>query len=84
MEITINFHSPNDKIWSKVNAELEQIIPSVFPTHTIDKLSSSDLSQKFDHWLHAFFLERFGPLPISEKNKTQSRKPCTNKALQNL
>ena len=84
MEIKINFPSPNDKIWNKVNADLEQIIPSVFPTHTIDKLSSSDLSQKFDHWLHAFFLERFGPLPISEKNKTQSRKPRTNKALQHL
>jgi len=84
MEIKINFPSPNDKIWNKVNTELEQIIPSVLPTHTINKLSSSDLSQKFDHWLHAFFLERFGPLPVSEKNKTQSRKPRTNKALQHL
>jgi hypothetical protein len=32
---------PN-KIWSKINAELEQIMPSIFPAHNI----TSDLSLK--------------------------------------
>ena len=83
MEIKINFPLPNDKIWNKVNAELEQIIPSIFPAHKINKLSTSDLSQKFDKWLHAFFVERFGTLPVTE-NKTHSRKTRTNKGLQHL
>ena len=59
MEIKINFPSPNDKIWNKVNAELEQIIPSIFSAH----ISTSDLSLKLDKWLHVFFVEQFGTLP---------------------
>jgi len=85
MEIKINFPSPNDKIWNKVNAELEQIIPSIFPSHKINKLSTSDLSQQFDKWLHAFFVERFGTLPVTEnKSQTQSRKTRTNNILIHL
>ena len=85
MEIKINFPSPNDKIWNNVNAELEQIIPSIFPAHKINKPSTSNLSQKFDKWLHAFFVERFGTVPVTKnKSQTQSRKTRTNQGLQHL
>ena len=53
MGTKINFPLPNDKIWSKINVELEQIIPSIFSAH----ISTSDLSLKLDKWLHAFFVE---------------------------
>ena len=70
----INFPLPNDKIWNKVNAELEQIIPSIFPAHKMNKFSTSDLSQTIDKWLYAFFVERFGTLPVTEsKSQTQAK-----------
>ena len=63
---------------------MEQIIPSIFSAHKI-KLSTSDLSQKFDKWLHACFVEQFGTVPVTKnKSQTQSRKTRTNKGLQHL
>jgi len=60
MEARINFPAGNDTIWNKINEELEIIIPQVFNQQIINKLSPSELSQKFDSWLHTFFLEKFG------------------------
>ena len=64
MKLQINFPKSNDKIWTKINEELDLIIPKVFNTTSFNKLSTSELSNKFDTWLYNFFLERFG-----EKNK---------------
>ena len=61
MKSKINFPKSNDKIWTKINEELEIIIPKVFTKSVINKLSTSNLSEKFDLWLYNFFLERFGP-----------------------
>ena len=38
---------------------------------------TSQLSKKFDDWLHAFFLERFGT--IVSKNDAQSRKEVSHR-----
>ena len=72
MEARINFPASNDKIWNKIDEELEIIIPQVFNQQIINKLSPSELSQKFDSWLHNFFLEKFG------KKELQERKPMAS------
>ena len=80
MKLQINFPKSNDKIWTKINEELDLIIPKVFNTASFNKLSTSELSNKFDTWLYDFFLERFG-----EKNKRESkssRKPRPHKTLE--
>ena len=83
MEIRINFPSSSDKIWRKIDEELKTIIPQVFTKRQFNKLSTSELSQTFDSWLHNFFLERFG----GEKAKVvphSKRQQRPNKALHHL
>ena len=85
METRINFPASNDKVWSKIDEELEIVIPQVFNQRTINKLTTSELSQKFDSWLHNFFLERFGKKELQEKKTngfTRQKRP--NKALDHL
>jgi hypothetical protein len=80
MEVKINFPPSSDKTWEKTNEELEKLIPKVFTKQVMDKLSTSDLSQKFDAWLHGFFLQRFGAKEYKEsKGSTRQQRP--NKAL---
>ena len=85
MKTRLKFPKSNDKVWVKINEELEIIIPKVFTKKTIDKLSTSELSQKFDSWLYNFFSERFG-LEQSQLKTSSAfvRKPRINKALQKL
>lgn len=83
METKINFPSSNDKIWSKIDEELKIIIPKVFTKRQIDNLSTSELSQKFDSWLHNFFLDHFGEKVDKVSNKHR-RKKRPNKALEHL
>ena len=85
MEARINFPASNDKIWNKIDEELEIIIPQVFNQQIINKLSPSELSQKFDSWLHNYFLEKFGKKELQEKKTNgfaRQRRP--NKALDHL
>ena len=56
LEIKINFPSSNDKIWSKIDEDLKVAIPKVFTKQVFNILSTSELSKKFDTWLHQFFL----------------------------
>ena len=81
LEIRINFPSSNDKIWSKVDEDLKVAIPKVFTKQVINMLSTSNLSKKFDAWLHQFFLERFGPKEVKERITRQKR---PNKAMVHL
>ena len=60
MKAKINFPPSNSKLWDKVNTELENIIPINFPDSLFKKLSTSEISQRFDDWLHQFFLQSFG------------------------
>ena len=46
--------------WKQMDTDLETIIPKVFTQKTINILSTSELSHKFDTWLHSYFLEQFG------------------------
>ena len=62
---------------------METIIPKVFTQKTINKLSTSKLSHKFDTWLHGYFLEQFGQKEMnSSKKHIQQKRP--NKALEHL
>jgi len=81
MKEKINFPSSNDKIWDSINFELDNVIPSVFKKSVISKLSSSELSQKFDTWLHQFFVDRFG---TKQKIEHFKRNPRKNRELENL
>jgi hypothetical protein len=83
MEAKINFPASNDKIWGKIDDELKIIIPKIFTKRQIHKMSTSELSQKFDSWLHSFFLERFGEKELKVFNKCK-RKQRPNKALEQL
>ena len=85
MEARINFPASNDKIWCKIDEELEIAIPRVFNQRVINKLTTTELSQKFDSWLHNFFLEKFGKKDF-QKNKTNgfARQGRPNKALEHL
>ena len=76
MKSRINFPSPNDKIWGKIDLELDQIIPTIFPDSLCNKLTPTELSQKFDVWLYNFFIDRFGNKPEKGK-KTAQRKPSS-------
>ena len=75
MKKKINFPAPSDRIWEKVNSDLEILIPSLFTDNMIKKHSSSDLSQKFDSWLHQYFLDRFGEKiqPAGSQKKRNAR-----------
>ena len=74
MKQKINFPPSNSKSWDKMNRDLEKIVPNVFPDKLIRKLSTTELSQKFDSWLHQFFLEQFGE---KKKHENLQRKPTT-------
>ena len=83
METRINFPASSNNIWCKIDEELKIIIPQIFTKRQFNQLSTSELSQKFDSWLHNFFLERFGKK--ESKVITQSkRQQRPNKALNNL
>jgi len=86
MEIRINFPPSNDKIWKKIDEELEIIIPKVFNQRLMNKLTTSELSQKFDFWLHQFFIDKFGEKKdlsaIKAKGFSCQKRP--NKALEHL
>jgi hypothetical protein len=83
MKSQINFPPPNDKIWGKVDQELNQILPTIFPDTLCNQLTPTELSQKFDSWLHNYFIDQFGTIPEKRK-QTAQRKPRMNKALQTL
>ena len=83
MEMRINFPASNNKIWCKIDDELKVIIPQIFSVLQCNKLSTSELSQKFDSWLHTFFIERFGKKEAKEISQSK-REPRPNKALQHL
>ena len=83
MKSRINFPPPNDKIWGKVDQELNQILPTIFPDTLCNQLTPTELSQKFDSWIHSYFVDQFGTKP-ERSNQTAQRKPRTNKALQSL
>ena len=83
MKSRINFPPPNDKIWGKVDQELNQILPTIFPDTLCNQLTPTELSQKFDSWLHTYFIDQFGTIPEKRK-QTAQRKPRMNKALQTL
>ena len=83
MKSRINFPPPNDKIWGKVDQELNQILPTIFPDILCNQLTPTELSQKFDSWIHSYFVAQFGTKP-ERSNQTAQRKPRTNKALQSL
>ena len=74
MEARINFPPSSDKIWKQIDTDLETIIPKVFTQKTINKLSTSELSHKFDTWLHGYFLEQFGQKQNEQLEKTHSAK----------
>jgi len=83
METKINFPRSNEKIWCKINEELEIMIPKVFTNRQMDKLSTTELSEKFDCWLHSFFLQRFGKKDSKVFNMSKRQKR-PNKALEHL
>lgn len=61
---------------------MEQAIPQLFTKALMNKLSISQLSEKFLNWIHAFFTERFGAKDTTSK-KTM-RKPRVHKGLARL
>jgi hypothetical protein len=85
LKVQIKFPPSNDKIWKKINEELEIIIPKIFNKTLMNKLSSSELSQKFDNWIHQYFLEKFGQKAekaLNQDNNTRKKRP--NKILMQL
>ena len=44
----INFPSSHSSIWSKIDTELQVLLPSIFSDGKIKKLSTSELSEEFD------------------------------------
>lgn len=76
----INFPKSSDTaVWKEIDKELSVVLPKVFTKNLINSptISTSQLSKKFDDWLHAFFLERFGT--IVPKNDAQSRKEVSHR-----
>jgi len=85
MNTRINFPASNDKIWKKIDEELELLIPKLFNKRLINKLTTSELSQNFDAWLHQFFLNKFGEKKeLNAMKNGYSRQKRPNKALQHL
>ena len=75
------------KYGKKIDIALDQIIPTIFPDSLCNKLTPTELSQKFDVWLYNFFIDRFGNKPEKGKKKlhrenqgsTKHYKPCGNR-----
>ena len=67
----------------KVDQELNQILPTIFPDTLCNQLTPTEHFQKFDSWIHSYFVDQFGTKP-ERSNQTAQRKPRTNKALQSL
>lgn len=76
----IDFPPPNASVWKIVNSELETALPAAFPKHKIKSTPIEDLSPKFDNWLHAFFLERFGTRKVKPK-RNHNRSARKNKMM---
>ena len=72
----INFSPSGDKVaWSDVDIELSEALPRLFNQNLINSnISTSDLSKKFDNWLHAYFLEKFGSIPIKVTSRPKKKK----------
>ena len=67
----------------KVDQELNQILPTIFPDILCNQLTPTELSQKFDSWIHSYFVDQFGTKP-ERSNQTAQLQPRTNKVLQSL
>ncbi len=73
-EKPINFPSPNDPVWSKINDELRVALPRVFSNSIMNNMEISKLNRKIDRWLHAFFLQRFGEIPPKSTKVSRRKK----------
>ena len=80
MKKKINFPAANDSVWGKINSELESLIAVNFTDNMINNLSISVLSQKFDSWLHEYFLGIFGE-KTAKVHCNKFRKPRESKSL---
>ena len=73
----INFPKNGDTTaWKEVDEELSMALPKVFNKNTINSSNSSQLSKKFDDWLHAFFTERFGTISMKKAAQPQKKEFC--------
>ena len=70
IEVQINFPAPNDKICKNIDKELGKLIPENFNKKLMNNLSTSEISQQFDTWLHKFSLECFGKKETKELHET--------------
>ena len=85
MKTKINFRKSNDKIWTKLNEELEIIIPKVFTKSVINKLSTSNLFEILTCGFIIFSLNTLVQLIKEPHIKgVFKRKPRINKDLQHL
>ena len=70
----ITYPPSNDPIWVKIQEELTIALPKVFRQHKVKRLNSTELCIKFQDWVYAFFVEKFGyvddhKLPKSRKKR---------------
>ena len=62
-KIRINFPKSSDALrWKELNQELSDALPKIFDRRRIKSSAIDKLIEDFDEWLHAFFMERCGPL----------------------
>lgn len=79
----IKFPPPNDPIWGSINKELASALPRVFTDNKIKNMPIDKLSSKFDSWLHAFFVGKFGIVePGEQPPMNDSRPKRVNRQLQ--
>ena len=79
----IKYPKSNDPQWKILDQELNAALPQIFSRKIINKLSSQQLMEKLDSWLHAFFLEKCG----LEESVARGAKPYRerpNKAMQEM
>ena len=80
---TLQLPSNNDPIWKDIDAELKIALPKIMTKSIMGSLSPQELIEKFNKWIYAFFKDKFGTVPPTEKKKpTFIKKP--NKALSRL
>jgi len=70
----IKYPPSNDPSWVEIQEELAIALPKVFTKHKIKRLNSTDLCVKFQDWVYAFFVEKFGYVDDHKLPKSRIRR----------
>jgi hypothetical protein len=76
--------SSNKKAWKELNTILADVLPRIFSQDSINALSTTKLSNKFDTFLYGFLKEHCGVVAASEPIINKHKGPRPHRGLERL